>query len=147
MYLMRLGKYQLPILPENMKEHIQMDNKAYNILGLGERVDPGPIKLRTWTLSSYFPADGKESPATLRAYYNDLIGASDRNSKNTKMLEPITFTVQRKLDENTISIAQQSRVIIESIEWEDRAGEPGDLYYTIKLKEWKPFGGKIVSRT
>ena len=143
MYVIGLGEMELPILPENLKESVQMDNKKYDTFGAGERVSPGMKKLHTWTISSYFPAHGSPSPTEYHDYYMGLI-TRDYPKKDTRPIKPITFRVARELEDGTIIFSVNKPVLIESIEWEDRKGEPGDLYYTIKLIEYKPFGTKTA---
>ena len=63
---------------------------------------------------------------------------------DNRPIEPITFRVARTLKDGSIVFNINTKVLIESIEWEDRKGEPGDLYYTIKLIEYKPFGTKTA---
>lgn len=41
-------------------------------------------------------------------------------------------------------ISISAKVLFESIEWEDRKGEPGDIYYTFKLIEYKDFGTDVL---
>lgn len=134
-----LGEMNLPVLPENLKESFQMDNEKYDIVGMGERVKTGREKLHTWTISSYFPADGDIAPSKYREYYTGLIHKEDGS-----LPKPIDFDVVRLNEDGSDMIPINVMVIFESIEWEDRKGEPGDLYYTFKLLEYKPFDQKRV---
>ena len=141
LYHMQIDDVKLPILPENFKEMIQMDNKKYDTFGKGERVLPGKEKLHTWTISSYFPRDGEVPPAECKRSIEGLI---QRNyDKTPKPIKPINFILARELEDGTIIFEIRSQALIESIEWEDRKGEPGDLYYTLKLIEYKKFETKV----
>lgn len=138
LYRMYLGELSLPVLPENFKEMVQIDNKKYDTFGSGERVLPGKDKLHTWTLSSYFPRDSEIPP---KMYKETIDGFVLRDyKKNPAPIEPIRFSLSRELEDGSVIFSFNKRVLIESIEWEDRKGEPGDLYYTIKLIEYKDFG-------
>lgn len=139
MYEIVLGEMKLPILPENLKEVFQMDNEKYDIVGLGERVNSGKEKLHTWTLSAYFPSDSDIPPTKYREYYTGLVHKEDNS-----LPEPIDFDVVRLNEDGTDMIPISATVLFESIEWEDRKGEPGDLYYTFKLIEYKDFDKKKV---
>lgn len=132
-YTMQLGEKMLQILPENLKEVLSGDNKKYDTLK-GERVVAGDIKLHTWTMSSYFPADGKISPKDYKDYYEKVM----------KDKKEIAFNILRWLVDGTGTFKTMASVIFDSIEWEDRVGEPGDLYFTFKLVEFKKFGSKKV---
>lgn len=133
-YEMTLGEMKLPILPENLKEICQMDNKKYDTFGAGERVLPGKEKLHTWTVSSYFPADGAIEPSRYREYYTSLVQREDN-----KLPEPIDFFIVRYNENGSDMLPINTPVLFESMEWEDRKGEPGDIYYTFKLIEYKEF--------
>lgn len=139
LYKMYLGELRLPILPENLKEMVQMDNKKYDTFGAGERALPGKAKLHTWTISSYFPRDGEIPPTEYKKAIDDFV----LRDKNPKPIVPIRFSLSRELEDGSIIFSFNKRVLIESIEWEDRKGEPGDLYYTIKLIEYKDFGTDV----
>lgn len=138
-YQIILGEMSLPILPENLKEIVQIDNKKYDTFGAGERALPGKEKLRTWTISSYFPADGKISPSEYRKYYTSLVHKEDGS-----LPEPVDLSVIRFGEDGTDIIPVSAEVLFEQIEWEDRKGEPGDIYYTFKLLEYKKFESKKV---
>ena len=135
MYEIRLGEMKLPILPENLKETFQLDNKKYDTFGAGERILPGNEKLHLWTISSYFPADGDIAPSEYRKYYTGLVHKEDGT-----LPKPVDLFVIRMDEEGFDMIPVDARVLFESIEWEDRKGEPGDTYYTFKLIEYKDFG-------
>lgn len=138
LYHMQINEIKLPILPENFKEMIQVDNKKYETFGKGERVLPGKEKLHTWTISSYFPRNGEIPPAEYKSAIESLIQRD--YGKNSEPIKPVNFILARELEDGTIIFGIDSSALIESIEWEDRKGEPGDLYYTIKLIEYKKFG-------
>ncbi len=135
MYEITIGDMSLPILPEDLKEVFQLDNKKYDTFGAGERVLPGMEKLHTWTISSFFPADGEIPPSEYRRYYTSLVHKEDGS-----LPEPVDLAVIRYGEDGTDMIPVNAQVLFESIEWEDRKGEPGDIYYTFKLIEYKDFG-------
>ena len=134
-YEIRLGEMKLPILPENLKEICQMDNKKYDTFGAGQCVLPGSAKLHAWTISAYFPADGDIAPSAYREYYTGLVQRA-----TGELPEPVEFSVIRVGEDGIDMIPVDADVLFESIEWEDRKGEPGDIYYTFKLIEYKTFG-------
>ena len=91
MYEIWLAEKKLPILPENLKEALQMDNKKYDTFGVGERVLPGMEKLHTWTISSYFPADGEVPPAEYRNYYTNLVHREYDPKTAPEPIKPVSF--------------------------------------------------------
>lgn len=142
-YEIILGDYSLPILPENLKEILQIDNKKYDTFGAGERVLPGTEKLHTWTISSYFPADGDIRPDEYKDYYMGLVHREYVKNKTTEPILPLEFTVIRYYEDGKAVAPIVVNVLFESIEWEARKGEPGDIYYTFKLIEYKDFGTDV----
>lgn len=138
-YRMSLGGLEIPILPENFKESVQIDHKKYDTFGVGERILPGKLKLRTWSISSYFPADGEKSPKEWKNLIDGWVNL-DQKGQST----PVGFILAREEKGGKIIFGIHTDVLIESIEWEDRNGEPGDLYYTIKLVEYKEWNTKVV---
>ena len=144
MYVVWLADKKLPILPENLKESFQIDNKKYETFGAGERVLPGMEKLHTWTISSYFPADGEVAPAEYREHYTKLVHR-DYDPKNApEPITPVELSVIRFYEDGSAMATLLVDVLFESIEWEDRKGEPGDIYYTFKLIEYKNFGTDVL---
>lgn len=138
-YYMSLGGLDIPILPENFKESVQIDNKKYDTFGVGERILPGKLKLRTWSVSSYFPADGVIPPKECKNFIDDCILLQQKGNE-----KPLKFVLAREKINGEIIFGLHTEVLIDNIEWEDRNGEPGDLYYTIKLVEYKEWDTKVV---
>lgn len=138
-YEIWLADVKLPILPENLKEIVQLDNKKYDTFGAGERALPGKEKLHAWTISSYFPADGDISPSEYREHFTKLVHKEDGS-----LPEPVSFAVMRFGADGIDTLPVNAKVLFEQIEWEDRKGEPGDIYYTFKLIEYKKFESKKV---
>ena len=143
LYHMRINTLIIPILPETLKEMVQMDNKKYDTFGAGEMILPGKAKLHTWTISSYFPRDGEMSPSEYKKAIDGLVLREYENG-DTKPVEPVKFVLGRELENGTMIFEINTYAVIDSIEWEDRKGEPGDLYYTIKLTEYKRFGTDVL---
>ena len=54
--------------------------------------------------------------------------------------KPVNLDVIRYGEDGTDMIPISVWVLFESMEWEDRKSEPGDIYYTFKLIEYKDFG-------
>ena len=101
-------------------------------------------KLRTWTISSYFPANGETAPSEYRKYYTSLVHRENKKDRTMLPIEPVDFDVIRFGEDGTDMIPVSADVLFESIEWEDRKSEPGDIYYTFKLVEYRKFGTKTV---
>jgi len=135
MYEIYIGNLKLPLLPEALKEDIKRDNKHYTILALGEVIKPGRAKLKTWTIKSTFYHEDIDVTKA-RDYLTSLVNSEKLSIK------PVRFIVNRYKDDGTLTFDTNCLVLIDSISFEDKAGEVGDLNYEIKLVEYKEFGGK-----
>lgn len=135
MYEIYIGALKLPLLPESLKEDIKKDNKKYKILALGEVVKAGRVKLRTWGIKSTFYHEDIDVTKA-RDYLTSLVSSEKLGTK------PIRFIINRYKDDGTLTFDTNCLVLIDSITFEDKAGEVGDLNYDIKLIEYKEFGGK-----
>ena len=138
MYELYLGELKLPLLPESLKESGSKDNKKYNILAIGEVVRPGRAKLRSWTINT-----------TLEHTEIDVTGARDYImryvSSDTEGTKPFRFILNRRNDDGTLTFDTNTLVIIDSYDFTDVAGQVGDLDISLKLIEYKEFGGKILA--
>lgn len=135
MYEIYIGSLKLPLLPENLKEDIKRDNKHYTILATGEVIKPGRVKLRTWSIKSTFYHEDIDVTKA-RDYLTSLVNSEKLSIK------PVRFIVNRYKDDGTLTFDTNCLVLIDSISFEDKAGEVGDLNYELKLIEYKEFGGK-----
>ena len=134
MYEMYLDGMALPILPENLKEQVSKDNKTYNVLNMGEVILGGKIGLRTWQINSVFFADGDTAPSVYREHLEKL-----RDSE-----EPFNFILNRWNDDGSLAFNTDCEVLISDCTFEDKAGEPGTLYYSLKITEYRPFGAVVM---
>lgn len=135
LYEIYLGELKLPLLPENLKESRQKNNKKYDILALGQVIKPGRAQLRTWNIKSTFYHEDIDVTKA-RDYLNSLL---DVDKKGVK---PIRFIVNRYNQDGSLTFDTNTLVLIDNLDFEDKAGEVGDLNYEIKLSEYKDFGGK-----
>lgn len=135
MYEIYIGSLKLPLLPENLKEDIKRENKHYTILATGEVIKPGRVKLRTWSIKSTFYHEDIDVTKA-RDYLTSLVNSEKLSIK------PVRFIVNRYKDDGTLTFDTNRLVLIDSISFEDKAGEVGDLNYELKLIEYKEFGGK-----
>ena len=135
MYEIYIGNLKLPLLPEALKEDIKRDNKHYTILATGEVIKAGRAKLKTWTIKSTFYHE-EIDVTKARDYLTSLVNSEKLSIK------PVRFIVNRYKDDGTLTFDTNCLVLIDSISFEDKAGEVGDLNYELKLVEYKEFGGK-----
>lgn len=129
------GKLSIPVLPETIQVKSPGQNETETVLGLGEVVLPRPLGLRTLSWESFFPANPApyltmSQRAALALPPFELVKAIQAIRDS---LKPTKFQLLRQgMDLNM-------EVLISSFDYEERGGEPGDLYYSIELTEWRSF--------
>lgn len=121
-------RLQLPVNPNSIKITTGHGYQDVNVMNLGEITIIGDSVLKEFSFSSFFPRD--YNPAYCE--YVDIPDPWDA----VRMIErwmstrrPIRFTVTG----TPINYA----VTVRSFDYEERGGSPGDIYYSIMLKEYK----------
>lgn len=126
----------LPVNPDTLSVTSTYGFTDVDITNLGEYTVVGGGRLREYSLSSFFPRDfnasycvrslqpvpGGESRLIPPWECVEMIERWQRSEK------PIRFIVT----DTPINMA----VTIRNFEYEERGGEPGDVYYTLDLKEY-----------
>lgn len=118
---------RLPVLPQEFTAVTGLNNKTVEVIGLGELGIIGNRKLHEITIESFFP---KHYSSYCR-YKNipepyDAVGLISK-WRDTK--RPIRLNIT----ETPINLP----CMIESWEHGQRGGQPGDIYFTLKLKEYR----------
>lgn len=120
---------EIPVLPEKLRVQSAGGNKTETVLGLGEVNILRDKKLRTLAWDCFFPKwpgpyVTAAEPWEPMAYIETLQAWRDAKV-------PVQFViVGTSLDINVM-------MGIESLDYDERGGEPGDVYYSIDLKEWR----------
>lgn len=124
------GALQLPVLPEKLKVSSPGKNKTATVIGMGEVLLLRLKGLRTVSWDSFFPASNAPYVSGSIVTPVEAVRAiqTARDSR-----EPIQFT----LAGSDLDINMQMGV--EDFSYEERFGAEGDLYYSIKLSEWKDY--------
>lgn len=123
----------IPVLPERLNVSSPGNNERVTVLELGEVLLLRKKALRIITWESFFPA--AEAPYTT-GEIKDPVSIIQAIQKARDEETPVRFLITgTDLDCNI-------RMGIDSFEYEERSGEPGDIYYTIKLYEWKDISPK-----
>lgn len=125
----------IPVLPAKLNVSSPGKNERVTVLDLGEVLLLRKKGLRILSWESFFPADS--APYTT-GQVRDPISIIQAIQKARDSKTPVRFLITgTDLDCNI-------RMGIESFEYEERSGELGDLYYTIKLYEWKDTSPKKI---
>lgn len=130
-------KLQLPVLPEKITVKWERQTETVNILNLGEVDFTTGKKLQEISFASFFPVEYVPSycryadiPDPAEAYMMLDGWCAARNTDYVPDRPVRLMIVGTSLDINML-------VLINSLEVEDRGGEPGDLYYSLSCKEWR----------
>ena len=118
----------LPVLPAKLKVTSPGKNENATVLELGEILILRKKGLRSVAWDCFFPVN--EAPyVTGQIRDPGTIVQAIQRARDTET--PIRLLVTgADLDVNI-------RMGVETFDYEERAGEVGDIYYSIKLSEWK----------
>ncbi|MCM3784311.1 LysM peptidoglycan-binding domain-containing protein [Neobacillus mesonae] len=117
----------LPVDPETISVSSTYGYQDIEITNLGEYTMLGNNRLKEFSLSSFFPRDYNASYCRYMSLKDpwECVKLIEKWQKSGK---PLRYIVTG----TPINIA----VTIRSFEYEERGGEPGDIYFTIQLKEY-----------
>jgi len=136
MFLIIEGReISIPVLPEKITVKAAGKNEKTTVLELGEIYILRKKGLREVAWESFFPANNAPYVTGEIREPIEIVKAIE-NSRDTA--SPIRFIlIGTDLDINV-------RFGIDSFEYDERAGEVGDIYYSIKLVEWKDYSPKRI---
>nr|DAU65078.1 MAG TPA: tail assembly protein [Caudoviricetes sp.] len=125
----------IPVLPAKLNVSSPGKNERVTVLELGEVLLLRKKGLRILSWESFFPM--AKAPYTV-GQIRDPVSIIQAIQKARDQKAPVRFLITgTDLDCNL-------RMGIDSFEYEERSGELGDLYYTIKLYEWKDISPKRI---
>lgn len=122
---------QLPITPEEIEITYPGNNKSADVILLGEINLLKTRKLATFTIKSWFPDED---------WYPGIrtTGRFRKSSYYVKFFEKIR-DAKKPCDFYIYGLNFNMRVSIETFTHQRKGGEHEDLYYTLALKEYRPF--------
>lgn len=115
----------LPVNPEKLEPVMDGNNQVVNIVSLGDIVVPGEKGLASYSIESYFPAN--DNPQRYEKFIMDWW--SDK--------KPARFVAE--------GLDIDSLVIVESFTPTRKAGEEKDIYYSLELKQYRPYGAQVIT--
>jgi len=130
--------YQIPVLPrENPLKH-PTDHKTHDILSIGEVIVPRLPSLTELSLESYFPGDNKDSlllgiPYITPERYISVLGKAWKNGT------VIDVVINRYDVAGSAMYDTNVSAVITEFDATDKGGEAGDVYYKLKLKEYRNY--------
>lgn len=135
-YLKFGRKIKIPVNPDEINITHPSINKTFQVLDKGEIVVPMPPGLSEVSFKSFVSnndepfTDGSITPKT---FVKTLKRAKDNRTKGR-----LIITRSGLFDTNI-------RCIIEDFDVIDKGGEPDDIYYSIKLKEYRDYSAQSVT--
>lgn len=124
-----------PVLPEKVEVSASNKNEKVTVLGLGEVLVLNMKGLKTIAWEGFFPA---RSAPYVTGSAGDTISSVRAIQEARDSGEPARFLITgTDLDCN-------EQVGIETFDYEERGGEVGDIYYSIKLTQWKNTSPKKI---
>ncbi len=135
MYLITAAGAEVPfpVLPETLKVSSPGKDETVDVLGLGEVLLLRPKGLRTLAWDGLFPVRAIPAVTGKLTAPMELVRTIQAARESRQALRLLLLGTD--LDVNMA-------VGVTSFDYEERGGEPGDLYYSIELTEWKPHGAR-----
>ena len=125
----------LPVLPESLEVSSPGDNETTKVMGLGEVNLIRKRSLREFSISAHFP---KHDAPYVTGELMDPLEYVKAIQAQRDSLKPLRFTFEGgDLDINTL-------VAIDDFTYSENGGEVGDIYYTIKFKEWRDYSPRTL---
>lgn len=135
-YLKFGRKIKIPVNPEEINITHSSNNKTFQVLDKGEIVVQMPPALTEVSFNSFVSNNDEpftDGSITPRAFVKALKRAKDERIKGR-----LIITRSELFDTNI-------RCIIEDFDVIDKGGEPDDIYYSIKLKEYRDYSAQSVT--
>lgn len=128
----------IPVNPEEISIKYPSDNKDYDVIGIGQVVVPRKPALKEISWESFFPASTSDPYVDADAYdpeeYVDWFENAMKKNQKVRLI----ITRDRLYDTNI-------RCIVSDFETTDKGGEPGDMYYSVTLWEYRDYSPETVS--
>lgn len=126
---------KLPANPEAIEFKYDINNKKYNVLGIGDVTQIGTKGLKSFTVKSFFPAD--ESPdVAIYTVEKMLINM-------TAYQIPLNFKIN-KFQGNKFALDINMDVSVDSFSYGEKGGEVGDIEYSLKMTEYHEHKAKVI---
>ena len=128
-------EFSIPALPQKLQIASPGKNEKATVLEMGEVLILREKGLRSLAWESHFPA---RSAPYVTGDISEPIEAVRAIQTARASKKPIRFLITgTDLDINTL-------MGIDSFDYEERGGEVGDIYYSIKLTEWKDYAPRRI---
>lgn len=127
-------KIQLPVHPEQITLRYGSNTKSVDISGLGEIIISQDRKAIEFSFNSFFPAAGFPGMRVKRLTPPRQLKATIKKWRNSN--KPVRFMITGT-DVNLYGI-------IDDFSCEERGNDPGTVYYSMKIKEYREITARKV---
>lgn len=128
--------FELPVLPSEIGSSVSGDSSGTDVFGLGKINIIKDRQLAEYNIESIFPA--RKYPFVNAAVLLEPKAYIDYLIKWMETKKPIRFVyVGETVEVNTAAS-------IDSFEWKEVAGSPGDIQFLLRLKEYKFYAARRV---
>jgi LysM repeat protein len=128
--------FELPILPQEIGQSVSGDGAMYDVAGLGKINVIKDRGLAEYTIESLFPA--QPYPFITASIVLEPKAYIDYIMRWWETKRPIRLTAV------TATMEINTPASIESFEWKEKAGAPGDIEFSLKLKEYRFYSAQRV---
>lgn len=137
---------QLPVPPSNLSLKINNKNKTVDLLNLGEVNILKDAGLSEWSFTILLP--GKAYPFAVYKYdYQEPEFFLGKFKEYKASKKPVRFIISRLAPWGGTLFGNNMLVSFESYTVEENAGEEGDLYVSLELKQYKEYLTQKVELT
>lgn len=134
------GRYlTLPINPEDISINRTANNDDIDIIGIGKATRKGSPGLKTFSIESFFP--GSKS-----YFYSGVLPKTCIDFINTIWRTDNVNNTVGKITTTGLPVNINMYFVIEEFTYDHKAGEEEDIYYTLSVKEYKPYGVRKVTK-
>lgn len=124
----------IPVNPEEIKYSRSASNEKVQIIGLGNIVIKKGIGIGSLSIESFFPSPNNQfytgvSPKTCVNFLN-TIWNSDKVGKIVTEGLPVNLNMY---------------FVIDNFDYDHKAGEEEDIYYTLQISQYIPYGARIIN--
>lgn len=123
---------RMPTNPEEINIEEPQDFEDYDIIKLGPITVPGALGLRSYSFEVELPHKVNQYVVSLEEFKTPDVYINTLRAWRASS-GPINMTISSE----NFKISES--VVITSLDYTEKAGEEGDYYMKIKLKQYKPF--------
>ena len=137
-FRLQAQKVKIPVNPQAIEIQYPTDHKTYDVLGMGEIVVPRKPSLKMVSWESFFPTDRNKSYVNSGAKNPAFYVRCFERALREKQILRLIISRSGSFDTNM-------RCIVSDFKIKDKGGEPGDIYYSLKLQEYKSYSPSTLT--